>query len=162
LTGLLAVPALALVTMAGYSAGAALGSRGRPPAVSLADPLLVAALWAAVFALRGTLGRPQAMGAAILLGLAAGALAFAVRPRAAPAAALPGDGPARGAWARFAGRMGNFNGRLLMAFFYFLVLPPFALVVRLSKGGGGARVPGSFWRERPGSPPRLEDAGKQF
>ncbi len=46
---------------------------------------------------------------------------------------LTGGGPFRQAWAKwqaFAAEMGNYQGRMLLGFFYFLVVTPFGLGVR--------------------------------
>ena len=54
--------ALVLLTLSGYSAGAALAGRDRPISPSLSDALLVLLLSAGALASRNVLGRWQALG----------------------------------------------------------------------------------------------------
>jgi len=70
----------------------------------------------------------------------------------------------RRAWERWkiiAHVIGNFQARLLLSLFYFLIVPPFALIVRLMKDPLSLRgVPGSsFWVDRD-LPDMSSDAAK--
>ncbi len=49
-------------------------------------------------------------------------------------------------WKRIAKRVGNFQARMLLSLFYFLLLAPFALMFRLTSkiGTGGARSAGNW------------------
>jgi hypothetical protein len=53
------------------------------------------------------------------------------------------------AWKRIARRIGDFQARVLLTVFYYAVLGPFALLLRL-RGGALALQPGSSggWRRR--------------
>ncbi|MBD0321263.1 MAG: hypothetical protein ICV87_13060, partial [Gemmatimonadetes bacterium] len=67
------------------------------------------------------------------------------------------------AWKRFGARMGNFQGRMMMGIFYFLVLTPFALLSRMGAGAHRARgEAGSFWLPREAAPTGLDRARTQF
>ena len=55
------------------------------------------------------------------------------------------------AWKRFAHIVGNFQARVLLSFFYFMIVPLFALLVKMVKDDPLAlrRVSGrSYWTER--------------
>ena len=60
--------------------------------------------------------------------------------------------------------MGEFQSRILLIYFYFLVVTPFGLVTRLLSDPLRARVrkQSSFWVERAFADPRLEDGRNQF
>ncbi|HEX8273648.1 MAG TPA: hypothetical protein VF615_13505 [Longimicrobiaceae bacterium] len=155
----------ALLALAGYSGGSVLAAGARRIAPGPGDLVAVAALWAAVL-LWAPEGRWAAAAAGLLAGAALGAAAAALRPREAspdvPSAhAGDGAGP-QAAWKRFAARMGSFQGRMLMGFFYFGVLPPFALLARLL---GDRRADGpaaTFWLPRPAASTELRRARDQF
>jgi hypothetical protein len=60
--------------------------------------------------------------------------------------------------------MGNYQGRLLFAFFYFIVVTPFGIGVRLFsdplKVNPGAKITG--WSERDSQRQKFEAAREQF
>lgn len=143
---------IVLLTMVSYAAGVTLAARRRDYEPSLADLLLVAALWLLLFWLRPQLARWPLLAVIILLGILVGALFGGLRlarqnTAVIPKSELPAhareDGAGRTAvagnllkrgwhrWSDFAGRMGTIQSRLLMGFFYFLVITPFGLVARL-------------------------------
>lgn len=71
------------------------------------------------------------------------------------------------AWARWkviAHIIGNFQARVLLTLFYFVVVPPFALIVKLFKdplalrGGAGD----SYWVSRPAPDPPELHGKRQF
>jgi len=67
-------------------------------------------------------------------------------------------------WKIIAHLIGNFQARLLLAFFYFLVVPPFALIVKIFKDPLALRPRSndSLWVDGPVPDPSLEAAKKQF
>jgi hypothetical protein len=70
------------------------------------------------------------------------------------------------AWARWkviAKIIGNFQARLLLSFFYFLVVPPFALIVKLFKDPLMLQPPkhDSLWVEGAQAARSLQEAGRQ-
>lgn len=72
----------------------------------------------------------------------------------------------RRAWARWlviAHVIGNFQARVLLTVFYFLIVPPFAVIVKLTKDPLALRAPrtGSFWTPRPDADPTAA-ARRQF
>jgi hypothetical protein len=133
--------ALVLLTMVGYTSGAASVAGRRQPVPFLTDLPVLGILWAASFALSGVLGRwpgiAAAFGAAFAVSLLVTLLRMNSLPpapkRALQAGACPRKPCARmlDGWKAFSRRMGNYQGRLILAFFYFTVVLPFGLPVRL-------------------------------
>lgn len=59
-------------------------------------------------------------------------------------------------WKRVAERLGVFQSRLLLVLLYFLVVAPFALLVKIAKDPLRIRrIDGSNWIPRPASPADL-------
>lgn len=164
--------AVVLLTLVGYSSGNVLGARRKKVAPGLADLVLVLALWSAAVVIHGQLGKWGGIGAGFGLGLLVGLPAGVLRPGKTDGrekfAYLEDGEPAAetgflAAWKRFAMEMGNFQGRMIMAFFYFGIVTPFALISRLGSEGGGKRAgERSFWRERELTPLQLDQARNQF
>ena len=67
-------------------------------------------------------------------------------------------------WKAFAAEMGNYQGRTLLAFFYFIVVTPIGIPLRLF--GDPLRLRradgSSFWEERRPVSQELEKAKEQF
>ena len=66
-------------------------------------------------------------------------------------------------WKRIAYKIGDAQARILLTIFYFLIVAPFALAIRLFTDPLSLK-PGSAkgWRPRQTSPPGLEQARRQF
>jgi hypothetical protein len=56
------------------------------------------------------------------------------------------------AWKRFGKKVGDFQARLLLSVFYFVILAPFGLGMRAADPLG-LRRSGTGWRPRPPAPP---------
>lgn len=170
--GTFSLIAVVLLTLVGYSSGNVLAGRAKRVAPALGDLLVMVALW--VVAVRGhaEVGRWRGIALGLALGLVVGAVVGALRKGATDGreklAYLDDDAPPveRGfmpAWRRFAAEMGNFQGRMIMGVFYFVIVTPFGLISRMiGDGRGNAVSAGSFWRERPATPLQLEQAKNQF
>jgi hypothetical protein len=67
-------------------------------------------------------------------------------------------------WKVIAHVIGNFQARVLLTAFYFLIVPPFALIVKIFKDPLGLRPPAgeSLWLERPAPEPAAESGRRQF
>ena len=81
-----------------------------------------------------------------------------------PSSPSPGPGPLARAWARWkriAHAIGNFQARVILTVFYFVVVPPFALVLKVWKDPLALRPPAgpSFWTSRDDAASR--DAGRR-
>ena len=170
--GLLSGLAVVLLTLVGYSSGAVMAGRGRRVAPGLLDLGAVVVLWAVALGTRSALGRWTA----ILIWLVAGGLVSALlttlrrggygrEKEASPA--LTVRGPWRRAWEgwkAFAAEMGNYQGRMLLAFFYFVVVTPFGIGVRLFSDPLAVKrgEQASSWVERAPMSGELEAAREQF
>jgi hypothetical protein len=67
-------------------------------------------------------------------------------------------------WKSFAARMGNYQGRMLLAVFYFIVITPWGILVRLFSDPLQVRSPSadSHWKQRDIPRTDMEEAGQQF
>ena len=67
-------------------------------------------------------------------------------------------------WTVIAHVIGNFQARVLLSLFYFVIVPPFALIVKLAKDPLRLRLIAapSGWIERPEPPPPSQTAHRQF
>ncbi len=142
-----------LLTLVGYSAGVVLAARQREVYPSLPDLLLVAGLWALLFTLRaGMTAHGWAVLVAFCLGIAAGLLVTLLRfalskePPPLPKSELPEHAREQRAtavslslfrrfwhaWGAFGAQLGAVQGRLLMGYFYFIFVTPFAIAFQLA------------------------------
>jgi hypothetical protein len=130
--------ALVMLTMVGYSSGAILTRGSKKVTPRLLDLGAVLLLWGAALATRNALGKWLAVLTWLIIGAVVSSVLTwlrrdqysDVKPRAvAPA----GDGPQQWweSWKRFSTEIGNYQSRILLAFFYFVVVTPFGLGVRL-------------------------------
>jgi hypothetical protein len=163
--------ALVLLTLVGYSSGAVLGARDRRAAPGLLDLAIVLALWVCALATRAQLGKWAAIGVWLVVALIVGAVGEWLRRSAYPGEArrpIPAEvrGPRRwwAAWTGFSRRMGNYQSRVWLSLLYFVVVLPFALVVRLF--GAPLRTSASSsqgaWVQREGEATDLDSARSQF
>ncbi len=141
-----------LLSLVGYSAGAVLVARGREFYPSLLDLLVVLALWVAAFVVRGQIAAHGwavlvALGLGLVVGLVLTAARFALSdaPPPMPKSELPEHAQEKGGtavslslvrrlwqkWGEFGAQLGAVQGRLLMGFFYFIFVTPFALGFKL-------------------------------
>ena len=67
-------------------------------------------------------------------------------------------------WTVIAHIIGNFHARVLLSLFYFVIVPPFALIVKLAKDPLQLRLAAgtSGWNERPEPLPPSQTAQRQF
>ncbi|OFW30256.1 MAG: hypothetical protein A3I00_05330 [Betaproteobacteria bacterium RIFCSPLOWO2_02_FULL_64_12] len=67
-------------------------------------------------------------------------------------------------WKLIAHAIGNFQARVLLTAFYFVLVPPFALVVKLFKDPLSLRPPAgtSYWLVRPRDEQTATQARRQF
>jgi hypothetical protein len=169
----LSILALLLLTMVGYSSGATIAAgRGRSTAPGLLDLGLLLALWILALLTRPDLGKWQSV--LIWVTVAAILAGFLTRIRIGPKpAGEPKPKKKRESswwrsswegWKSFAAEMGNYQGRLLLAAFYFIVLAPWGLMVRLLSDPLRTRTTSSssHWTERNTFSPDMEEAKRQF
>jgi hypothetical protein len=157
-----------LLALVGYSCGSVLAAGARRIVPGPGDLAAVAVLWAALLLGTAETGRWPAAAAGLLAGAALGIAGAVLRRGGAARTEAAGgaeEGEGAGAWAawkRFAARMGSFQGRMLMGFFYFVVLPPFALLARLRGEGRPDGAAATFWLPRPAGSAELRRARDQF
>jgi hypothetical protein len=165
--------ALVLLTLVGYSMGAVIGAKDRLPAPQWLDLAVVVVLWVSAIFSRSALGKWIAIGVWLVAGgLVSFVLSSARRnkmPSKTKKAAIPGQ---EGKlfrrlwedWKGFATEMGNYQSRMLLAFFYFLIITPFGVLVRLFGDPLRTRFSTnlSFWDKRPSINSGLDEARRQF
>lgn len=176
---------LVLLTMVSYASGITLVAKRRDYEPSVADLLVVVALWILVFALRPQFSRWPMLGVTIGLGVVTGVLIGALRLRRQdtaviiPESELPEHAKEKDAgstavsanifkrswhrWNDFAGRMGNIQGRMLMGFFYFVFVTPFGVVGRLFVDALHIKKspPASNWKPKEQTELTIEAASEQ-
>lgn len=166
--------ALILLSLFGYSAGTVLAAgRGRNPKPAGRDLVVIPLVWAVAAGLHAVLGLDRwiTLVLGLGLGLACGWALGRVLPTAQPAVSLAPKDEGGAAflrrlwerWKRFAARLGDFQSRVILGYFYFVVFLPFGLLVRLAVDPLRLRRPSaSFWVERPAASGELDDARSQF
>ena len=163
---LIAGLAVILLALAGYSSGSVLGAKGRTVAPDIVDLPVIVVLWIAALATRNVVGKWSAIGTWLVVGLILGAVLARVRadsyPRTQPSNM---DSGLWNAWKDFARKMGNYQGRVLMAFMYFTIVLPFGLGVTLFGAPLKAKRShgNSNWQPKDLPPkPSLDEARSQF
>ena len=163
-----------LLSLAGYSGGVTGRSgRGSDPKPGAVDLLLNTSLWAGAVCLRlmSGLNRWLVILVCLAVSAAAGAVSASLRrfPKSVrvPQTQERPAGPVTRVWRRwkaFSKRMGGFQSRIVMSFFYFLLVTPLGLAVRsLSDPLGIKKRPeGSFWSPRAQEPDDPERFRRQF
>jgi hypothetical protein len=157
--------------MVGYTSGAASVAGRRQPVPFLTDLPVLGILWAASFVSAGHLGRWPGIGAAFGAAFTVSVLVTLIRrdslppaPKRASPAGTGARGPTRrflDGWKAFSRRMGNYQGRLILAFFYFTVVLPFGLPVRFLSDPLSIRKQ-TGWIARPEGGDSMEHARLQF
>lgn len=173
------------LTMVSYASGVTLAANRREYPTAVLDLLIVAGLWLLLFWLRPQVGHLPLLAVTIGLGVVVGYLVGAVRLAGRqdvytlPASELPEHAREKGGeetavstnifkrgwrrWNDFAGRMGNVQGRLLMGFFYFFIVTPFGLGMRLLSDPLAIKKspPHSNWHPKESTDLTLEAAKEQ-
>lgn len=166
---------LLLLSLAGYSAGTA-GGAGKRRLINplLGDLLAVCLIWAGALWTRAGWGWNKWMSLPVWTAVAAAAGLILVRLRIA-AGRLPVEETGMSLkeektslgkkWKNFSHRMGSFQSRVLLSLFYFIVVFPFAFMVRLFSDPLKIkrRKEESFWGERKYRPGQtIQDFRRQF
>ena len=165
--------ALILLTLVGYSSGAVLAGKGKLVIPRLLDLAVVVVLWAVALTTRSALGRGLAILVWLVVGLTVGAGLTGLRRGKYPDSKhktlttvqnAGGLRRWRGRWKAIAAEMGNYQGRTLLAFFYFIIVTPFGIPLRVFGDPLRLRRVGSssFWVERQLFSQELEKAREQF
>jgi hypothetical protein len=163
--------ALVLLTLVGYSTGAVIGGKGKSVAPKLLDLGVVVMLLIAALTSRAVLDRWVAIVVWLVIGGLVSLVLSSMRRGKMPARTE--RVPAREGnplthlwegWKGFAADMGNYQGRILLALFYFVVVTPFGLLVRLLSDPLRVKYSAgnSFWVSRSGVGTELDEARRQF
>ncbi|MCB8991609.1 MAG: hypothetical protein H6664_07675 [Ardenticatenaceae bacterium] len=142
-----------LLALVGYSAGVVLVARNREFYPSLLDLLVILTLWIVSFVARSQMAAHgwsvlAALALGVVVGLVLTLARFAVSdaPPPIPKSELPEHARESGgtavpltllrrlwqSWSHFGAQLGAVQGRLLMGFFYFIFVTPFALGYKLA------------------------------
>ena len=65
-------------------------------------------------------------------------------------------------WERFARKLGEFQARLILSLLYILIVLPMGLALRLFSDPLRLKKTAAHWQSKPGSPPCIEEARRQF
>ena len=164
---------LLLLTLVGYSLGAVI-SVGRKRYISprLIDLFVITTLWIVALLTRSALGKWLAIFIWFAVAAVVSSILTLVNSKAQSSIQAPIDIP-RGSpalrrlwesWKALAAAIGNYQGRLLLAIFYFIIFTPWGLLTRLL--GDPLEVKRSsaqsFWRERVKPIGDIEEAQRQF
>jgi hypothetical protein len=170
--GFLSGLVLVLFSLVGYSGGAVIGGRGRQVLPGLLDIGVLTVLWAMAVTTRPILGKWIAILIWLIVAAAVSGLLTTLRRRAyemkkESQPLLTVKSPLQRAWVQwkaFAAEMGNYQGRISLAFFYFIIVAPFGICLRVFGDPLSVkRVRGkSFWVGRDPVSPELEKARDQF
>lgn len=163
---------LILLTLFGYSSGAALAHPKKRLTPRLLDLVLAFLLCVGAIATRGLLGRWWNILIWILASLVVGLVVSKLRKDTATLpdlAPVQGDGTSywRGLWKRwlhFSHRTSNYQSRLLLAGLYFTLVLPFGIITRLFVDPLNIRQPRaeSGWRAWEAPEANLETSRRQF
>ena len=165
--------ALVLLTLVGYSMGAVLGARDKEPTPRLLDLIVIVVLWILALISRPIFGKWLAIGVWLVV---AGAVSFVLsnaRRHSMQSKAEHAGTTSQEAsfmrrlwegWKSFAAEMGNYQGRLLLVIFYFVVVTPFGVIVRLFSDPLKTKSihSSSFWQNQSETSSDIEEARRQF
>lgn len=175
--GALSYIILIFLSLMGYSGGAVgrVGKRSDPKPVEL-DLILVALLWAGAIYSRTQTGFHMWLLILVWVVIAAAVGALAVSFRRLPRQDRSKKGEAEEfaprifkriwhRWMGFSKRMGSFQSRIMLSLFFFIVISPIAVLIKLL--GDPLRIKGikaaeTFWLAKEESSDEIEDYRRQF
>ena len=161
------------MTLVGYSIGAVLGARDKEPTPRVLDLFVIAVLWILALLTRPILGRWLAIGVWLVAGAAVSYVLSSARRHTMPTKtkqskpAIQEGSFMRQLWERwksFSAEMGNFQGRMLLGIFYFIVVTPFGILVRIFSDPLKIKSmqASTFWQNYTETSSEIEDARRQF
>ncbi len=165
---------LVLLTLVGYSSGCSLAGKGRKVAPGLIDLAVVIILWIGALSTRELLGKWMSILIWLIAGGIVGALLMLTRrntfakPRPWELKSKPAEGSLMRriwiGWKSYAQGMGDYQSRILLILFYFIIVTPFAILVRLFSDPLRIRSTQnqSYWLPRPQASTDVEEARRQF
>jgi hypothetical protein len=138
--GFISALALIMLTLVGYSSGVVLASSGKKRMPAFIELIFILLLIIFLFRWRETWGEWQTIGSGVLVAGILGAIVVTIRrsdlaDEAEPP--LPDNFMSMNIfkqlwerWKLFAEKLGNFQSRLIMGYFYFFIVTPFALIMK--------------------------------
>ena len=170
--GFFSALALVLLTLVGFSSGAVIAGRGEKEPLGLLDLGVAILFLALALGTRSVLERWLAIPIWFILAGLGSALLTGIRykdrsTKEVLSLTLTEKGPVRRVldwWKVFATKLGNYQGRLMFAFFYFVVVTLFGIGVRLFSDPLKLRRDGRItcWSERSPVKHDLEASREQF
>jgi len=164
--------ALILLTLVGFSSGAVIAGRGEKEPLGLLDLGVAILFLGLALGTRSVLEKWLAIPIWFILAGLGSALLTGIRYKdrsttKVPSLTLAEKGPVRRVldwWKVFATKLGNYQGRLMFAFFYFVVVTPFGIGVRLFSDPLKVKQSGRItcWLERSSVKHDLEAGREQF
>jgi hypothetical protein len=166
---ILSALASVLLTLVGYSSGRVLARFKYKVTPSVLDIIIITLLWVGVLWTRNDLGKWWAILIWLFIGGIAGFLFSLIVRDGQPTERPTVDATSLfrrvwEGWKNFAQVMGDFQGRVLLIWFYFVIVTPFGLIARfgvdplhLKENTGN-----SFWKDFPVKNEQLEVARKQY
>jgi hypothetical protein len=168
---LLSFIVLFLLTLLGYSVGAVIAAPGKRPSPLVLDLIAILLLWVGAFLTRQNLGKWLAVLVWLAGGLLAGSIMVKLQAYKRYAVdkfeVFQNPSPWRRVWQRwshFSMKTGDFQSRALLAYLYFTVVLPFALLYRVFEDPLRLRKvpPDTGWEKWETPSESLEDARRQF
>ena len=170
---------LILLSLVGYSSGAVLkGGKASEIKPRIFDLLIILAIWSGALYSRLTFSINKWLLIAIWLGIS---FVFGIvigsfrkienkKKSESPATAPSPDRPLKRLWKKWQGfslRMGTFQSRVLLSFFYFIFLTPISLIVKLVSDPLNIKhrnqgASGSFWLKKEAISSKIADFRRQF
>lgn len=169
---------LILLSLVGYSAGVTKrAGKGKDPEPQILDIFIILLIWTAAIFSRITLDLSKWI--FILIGVFVGfIIGFTVQWLRMPKDGFPPDEkkssldrekpPPRKnpweTWKEFSKRMGGFQSRMLLSFIFFILIAPFALIVKIFSDPLNLKIRKgkTLWLEKQASSLSLEDYKRQF
>jgi len=65
-------------------------------------------------------------------------------------------------WQKVAKRIGDFQARLILSLVYILIVLPMGLIARMFSDPLERKKTAAHWNAKPSSPPRIDEARRQF
>jgi hypothetical protein len=163
---------LLLLSMVGYSTGAMIVGKNKKVLPALSDIIVLVVMWGTALTTWGWIGNKWlGLGIWIILGFLTGSVAVGIR-RYSFSIEKINKNPANlrnlkgfwEGWKAFGKRLGNYQSRILLALFYFPVVIPFGIIVRLFQDPFRRKVQQteSRWTPRSKSDHDLESIQRQF
>jgi hypothetical protein len=163
---------LFLLSLLGYSIGAVIASPGRRPNPQFLDLIVILLLWAGAFLTRQSLGKWSAVLTWLIGGMLVGFIMVKLRPNEP----YPTDHVKftenesswrRRAWQRwshFSTKTGDYQSRVFLAYLYFTIVLPFAMLYRIFEDPLRLRKAPTKtgWEEWETPSESLDDARRQF